>query len=515
MINAGYDERRLQETAEVKASLLSDFILFTQTFYKLRTGREFRLYPPINRENHCLTIAKALEKVWLGNSTKLMINIAPRHSKTEMLIHYVAWCFANNPACNFLYVSLSYDLAVKATAQVKDIMEMPHYKRMFGVNLRADSAAKGNFQTEQGGTCVAIGSGGTLTGFGAGLLGSEEFAGAIILDDLAKPQEILSQKFREDLKDWFFSTLWSRRNDSEKTPIIMISQRLHEDDLCAYLLNQGDWDSVILKEIDDAGNALCPSLLSLVDLRKLEEQQNYVFQSQYQQNPVSPGSGLFKEEYFPILDKQPDILMTCIVCDTASSTKEWADYTVFGFFGIYAIKHFEKDTGLYGMHWLDCFHERVAPKDLQREFMAFYASCCAFGQVPKFAAIERKSTGETLVSVLETVQGLNIIPIERNRASGSKTDRFINCQPYVSQKLVTFPYGGKHVKSCIDELVKITAENSHRHDDQADVMADMIKMVCIDKSALFYVGNRNDSRKQADSILRSQLRFSSDRMGSW
>ena len=58
MINAGYDEKKLLETAEVKASLLSDFILFTQTFYKLRTGREFRLLPPIGRENHCLTIAK-------------------------------------------------------------------------------------------------------------------------------------------------------------------------------------------------------------------------------------------------------------------------------------------------------------------------------------------------------------------------------------------------------------------------------------------------------------------------
>ena len=515
MINAGYDEIKLQETAEVKASLLSDFLLFTQVFYKLRTGREFRLLPPIGRENHCLTIAKALEKVWRGESTKLMINIAPRHGKSEMLIHWCAWCMAINPACNFIYVSLSYDLAVKATAQIKDIMQMPYYKRMFGVSLRVDSQAKGNFQTEQGGVIYACGSGGTLTGFGSGCLGATEFYGAVILDDLAKPQEILSPKFRLDLQEWFFSTLWSRRNDSEKTPIVMISQRLHEDDLCAYLLNQGDWDSVILKEIDEAGNALCPSLLSLAELRRLEEQQNYVFQSQYMQNPISPGAGLFKEEYFPILDKQPDILMTCIVCDTASSTKEWADYTVFGFFGIYEIKHFDKPTGLYGIHWLDCLHERIEPKDLQIEFMAFYASCCAFGQTPKFAAIERKSTGETLVSILSTVQGLNIIPIERNRSSGSKIDRFINCQPYVSQKLVTFPYGGKHVKTCINEIVKITVEGSARHDDITDVMSDIIKMVCIDKSALFYVGNRNDSRKQADKLLGMQTRISSDRMNTW
>lgn len=514
-MNAGYDEEKLRETAEVKASLLSDFLLFTQVFYKLRTGREFRLLPPIGRENHCLTIAKALEKVWRGESTKLMINIAPRHSKTEMLIAYTAWCFANNPACNFLYVSLSYDLAVKATAQIKDIMQMPYYKRMFGVNLRADSQAKGDFQTEQGGTVFAVGVSGGITGRGAGLGGAKEFAGAILLDDLARPIDIVSQKFRDDLKDWFFSTLWSRRNDSIRTPIIMISQRLHEDDLCAFLLAQGDWDSVILKEIDEAGNALCPSLLSIADLRKLQEQQPYVYAAQYLQNPVSPGSGLFKEEYFPILDKQPDILMTCIVCDTASSTKEWADYTVFGFFGIYEIKHFDNPTGLYGIHWLDCLHERIAPKDLQIEFMAFYASCCAFGQIPKFAAIERKSTGETLVSVLSTVQGLNIIPIERNRSSGSKCQRFINCQPYVSQKLVTFPYGGKHVKACIDELVKITAENSHRFDDQADVMSDIIDLVCISKSALFYIKDKDNAKEQAAKLLSMQTRISSDRMNTW
>lgn len=508
------NDKLIFQLGSIKANLIQDPLFFTETFYKLRTGRDFKLNDPPCRENHCVTIAKALQKVWRGESTKLMINIAPRHSKTEMLIHFIAWSLAINPESNFLYVSLSYDLAVKATSQIKDIIETPFYRKMFGVELRDDSAAKGNFQTKQGGTVVAVGSGGTLTGFGAGVMGADKFSGAIILDDLAKPEEIISANFRERLKDWFFSTLWSRRNDAERTPIIMISQRLHEDDLCAYLLASGEWDSVILKELDEAGNALCPHLISINELLKLKEHNPYVFASQYQQDPVSPGTGLFKAENFPILDNMPDILMTCIICDTASSVKEWADYTVFGFFGIYEIKHFNQPTGLYGIHFLDCYHERVEPKDLQNDFMSFYAKCCGFGKRPSFVAIEKKNTGETLVSVLNEVQGLNIIAIERNIKSGSKIDRFINSQSYISQKLVTFPYGARHVKTCIDELIKITAENSHRHDDIADVLADIIRMVCIDKTALAYL-QQTSNNTQAQEIIKAQLNINRNMGGRW
>lgn len=518
MITINNDQEREENkthAAHASAELLDDLVTFTKVFYKLRTGREFVLGSPTGRESHYLIIARALQKVFDKRSFKTIINVPPRMGKTTLLMNFVAWSLAHYPDSNYLYVSYSHDLATLATAEIKQIITTPYYKKMFGVSLREDSQAKDSFQTTAGGSVVAVGSGGTLTGRAAGIFNCNRFGGVIVIDDIAKPSEASSQVIREGIKNWYYNTLQSRRNDAERTGICCIGQRVHEDDLMGHLIEQGDWDTVILPAIDKAGNSICPQLLNIRELRRLQEQQAYVFASQYQQNPVFAGSGLFKESYFPILDVQPDILMTFITVDCAASTKSWADFTVFSFFGVYEIKHFDKPTGLYGMHWLNCLQDRIEPKDLKHVFMEFYASCCAFGKTPAFAAIEKKSSGEYLVSTLSEIQGMSVIGIERTAKSGSKTDRFIQMQPYISQKLVTFPYGGRHNKMCIDHMVKITAEGSHAHDDISDTLFDCINAVCIDKTALAFISNIADKKEQAQKIIQEQLNLNSIRLDIW
>ena len=110
----------------------------------------------------------------------------------------------------------------------------------------------------------------------------------------------------------------------------------------------------------------------------MRDLQPYVFSSQYQQNPIPPGGSLFKVDNFPILDKEPKILITFITVDTAETSKEINDATVFSLWGIYKIEHFGKETELYGLHWLNCVEMFVEPKDLQAEFMQFYASAAKF-----------------------------------------------------------------------------------------------------------------------------------------
>jgi len=100
---------------------------------------------------------------------------------------------------------------------------------------------------------------------------------------------------------------------------------------------------------------------------------------------------------------------------------------------------------------------------------------------PLMAGIEKKSTGVTLISTLQGMQGLRIIDVERTRKSGSKTDRFIEIQPIIAAKLISLPLNGSHTRMCVTHMGKITANDSHRNDDIADTLHDGIMLGLIDK----------------------------------
>lgn len=501
-------------TAEVKSTLAVDLLLFTQVFYKLRTGRDFKIGQPIGRESHYKIIARALNSVFYGQSNKLIINVPPRHGKTTLLINFIAWSLARYPDSNFLYVSLSHELASLATSEIRNIITSPFFRRVFDVKLRDDSQAKDCFVTTAGGSVTALGSGGTITGRGAGLRGVDRFGGIICIDDIIKPSEASSDTIRNGINDWFYNTLLSRRNAGEKTPIVFIGQRTHEDDLAGHLLAQNTWDSVILPAIDDAGNAICPELLNIEELKAMRELQPYVFNSQYQQNPTSCDNSLFKACDFPIFDKDPEILTTFLTVDTAETSKQINDATVFSLWGIYKISHFGKDTEFYGLHWINCVEIFVEPKDLQDEFMQFYATATRY-KIPSFVCIEKKSTGVTLVSVLKSVQGLNVIAVDRTSASGSKIDRHISMQQYINKKLISFTYGAPHVKMCIDHMTKINAAGSQKRSDIADTAFDAVRMLYQDKTALGFLGNSMDMQNYAKGIIRKQVDINSTRADVW
>jgi predicted phage terminase large subunit-like protein len=469
-----------------RAKLLGSFILFTQVFYKLRTGRDFVISQPIGRESHYHIIAKALTRVLRGANAaesieailRLIINVPPRYGKTELLIHFVAWGMAHFPDSNFIFVSYSHTLAKKQTQTIKEIISLPEYRKLFGVQIKDDASAKDNFETIQGGSVYAVGAAGTITGRGAGIQNCNRFSGAIIIDDIHKPSEVVSDTMRASVNDWFLNTLQSRVN-SPTTPIIFIGQRLHEDDLAQNLINGFDghtWQLLSLSALDGANNALLPTMHTKEQLLDMKEKMPYVFSSQYQQTPQPAGGGIFKPEWFVLLDEVPDILATFITADTAESIKSYADYTVFSFFGIYKLKHKEVDLGLYGLYWIDCYEAKIEPKDLENEYMQFWSDCMRFTVKPKLEAIETKSTGTTLASVMKSVQGMQILEIDRNAESGSKTERFLRCQPYVASKQVALPRYGKHTNRCLEHMRKITANDTHRHDDIADTLADGIQL---------------------------------------
>ena len=161
-----------------------------------------------------------------------------------------------------------------------------------------------------------------------------------------------------------------------------------------------------------------------------------------------------------------------------------------------------RKTGEYGLHWIDCMEIRIEPKDLRDTFLDFWQDCMIHKKPPLMAAIEKKSTGVTLLSVIKEMRGIQVRDIERNRASGSKTTRFLACQPHVAARKISFTEGARHVDMCIKHMTKITANDTHRHDDIADTLADAVKIALIDKTIKL---NTKQDHDLSVSIMRPQL----------
>lgn len=500
-----WDADKEQIASELRGSLLA----FTKYFFKHITGKDFIVSQPIGRESHQITICKTLTKIKNLELLREIINVQPGSGKSTLLSMFTAWCIAQYPDSNFLYISYSHELASKHTAFIKSIVSSTMFKFLFDVDVSQDSRAKDSFSYGLVGSsakgCVrAFGSSGSVTGQDAGLPGLDRFSGCIVLDDVHKPDEVFSDTIRQGVIDNYDQTI-RQRVRGINVPIVCIAQRLHEQDLPAWLMSGKDtdeWHTTILKAIDEQGWALYPEMMPKDKLLVLQDKSPYVFASQYQQDPIPSGGALFKPEWFIELDKEPELLMTFITADTAETDKSWNDATSFSFWGLYEIEHLGKKTGELGIHWLDCAEIRIEPKDLESAFMDFYSSCSMHKTSPMIAAIEKKSTGVTLVSVLSKLRCLQIREIDRNRSSGSKTQRFLQMQPYVASKRISFTQGAKHKELCISHMSKITANNTHRHDDIADTLQTAIQIALIEKTLY----NLNAKKNNADSALSVGLK---------
>ncbi len=507
MLNTGVIYEQNEETIITRAKLLGSFLLFIKTFYKLRTHREFIISQPVGRESHFLTICRQLTDVFYlkPGTTFSGINIPPGHGKSEIMIHFVAWAMAHYPDCNFLYVSYQVGLAKTHTTTIKQIMELPLYRKLFGVHLNPDICANHDFATTAGGRVSAFGSEGGVTGRNAGLPGVDRFSGCVVMDDMHNPVDIHSPTVRATVIRNYNLTI-KQRPRGKRVPIIFIGQVLHEEDLAMYLRRNEDgrqWMFNIICALDECENALYPEEFPKDNLIIMRETDPYNYAAQMQQNPQPAGGGIFKPEWFQLKDDEPKILATFITADTAETDKDYNDATVFSFWGIYKIEEWGIELDLYALHWLACQEIRVEPKDLRNEFAQFYGDCLRYKVKPEIAFIEKKSTGATLLSVLGEFQGIRVQDVPRNRRS--KIDRFMSCQRYVASKQISFTRQARHAHACIEHLRKITANNSHRFDDICDTMADAIQVALIDKIVFNYSKSPKLDNDKANEIMGNSL----------
>lgn len=304
----------------IKTWIRQGTLNFTRFFFKEKYKRKFAV------GKHHERIAEALDKVLKGEITRLIINIAPRYGKTELAVkNFIAEGFAINPKAKFIHLSYSDDLARDNSRGVQEILREPSYRRLFP-DAMPTSVNTRKWFTKAGGGLYAVSSAGQVTDFGAGLvdkdedeeLGDEvaaitsegdEFGGAIVIDDPIKPDDARSEQIREKVNQKFETTIRNRVN-SRKTPIIIIMQRLDEDDLCGYLqrLEPDEWVVLSLPviEIDDDGKErpLWEFKHTLAELHELEEKSGWVFETQYMQNP-RPITGLMYEREFKTYEVLP------------------------------------------------------------------------------------------------------------------------------------------------------------------------------------------------------------------
>lgn len=308
-----------------KADCMSSLYEFTKVMFKARKGVDFMC------NWHHEAICNALEKVVTGQTTRLIINIPPRGSKTEIaVVNFIAWATGLFPNSEWIHASYSKRIAGNNTYNTRELMTHETYNEIFPwIGIRSDSSAKDEFRTSAGGVIYATGSEGTITGYGAGGMDNSEFRGAIIIDDPHKAGEADSDVSRQSVLDWFQTTMESRKNNPD-TPIIVIMQRLHEEDLAGWLINGGngeDWDVVTIPAYDDNHVSFWEKKFPIEMLDRLERTNPYVFAGQYLQLPAPKDGGTFKPAEIEIIDALPHGIKWIRGWDLASTVKKTSDYT--------------------------------------------------------------------------------------------------------------------------------------------------------------------------------------------
>lgn len=351
------EERLYSEIELTRSWVISDTLNYTRFFFKVANKRRFVV------GRHHRLICDKLNDVLRGRIRKLIINIAPRYGKTEVAVkNFISGGLAINPTSKFIHLSYSGTLATDNSEAIKDIVNSEDFKRLFPARIRYGKDQKAKWETVQGGGVYATSTLGQITGFGAGAVDPddedadpdaelieelesipvcERFAGAIVIDDPIKPEDALSDVEREKVNRRFETTIRSRAN-SRRTPIIIIMQRLHENDLCGYLqaIEPGEWEvlSIPCLEIGEDGTeeALWPFKHTVEELHKIENANSFVFDTQYMQNP-KPIEGLM---YATLRTYQTLPLEKGIRKNYTDTADEGADFHC-------SICYFETKTAMY------------------------------------------------------------------------------------------------------------------------------------------------------------------------
>ena len=230
------------EKTIIREGCISNGLIFNRYFFKYREGSKMII------NWHHRIVQWCLDQVLAMKIQRLLINIPPGYSKTEMvIINLVARGLALNPRSRFLHLTYGDDLANRNSEEIKDLVESMEYQEMFPY-VKVKRGGKKRWSTTEGGGLYSTATGGQVLGFRAGRM-EEEFTGALLIDDPLKPEDAYSEKVRNKINNRMNNTIKTRLALQKKTPIVMIMQRLAESDPAGFVLTGGTgekWHHLIL-----------------------------------------------------------------------------------------------------------------------------------------------------------------------------------------------------------------------------------------------------------------------------
>ena len=349
---------------------------------------------------HHEIMADAFERVAKGELKRLIINMPPRHTKSEFASYLLpAWFLGRYPDKKIIQTAHTAELAVGFGRKVRNLVNSPDYKAIFpNVSLQSDSKAAGRWNTSQGGDYFAIGVGGAVTGKGADLL---------IIDDPHSEQEGASADINVFNRTYEWYTSGPRQRLQPNGAIVVVMTRWHNKDLTGQVVDASikrggadQWEVIELPAIMPSGSPLWAEFWKMEELQALKaELPNSKWMAQYQQDPTSEEGALVKREWWNIWEGRnpPDCEFVIQSWDTAFMKNQRADFSACTTWGVF---YLEDDDGMLAPNLilLDAYQERLEFPELKKMAMEKYRA-----YTPDAFIVEAKAAGMPLIFELRAM----------------------------------------------------------------------------------------------------------------
>ena len=434
-----------------------------RAFRELNPGAEYLV------SHHVRALCYALERVERGEIRRLLVAMPPRHLKSHCVsVAFTAWALGRDPTRRIVCASHGADLARTFSLQARRLVEAPWHRVIFpALALDTRKASAEEFRTTRNGVRIATSVGGSLTGKGGGI---------VIVDDPLKAEDAPSEARRAEVHAWFSGTMSSRLDDPGRGAMVVVAQRLHEDDLIGRLAQTGDWEFLELPAIapDDAeiplsrelhwsrsrGEPLHPERLGEQELERIRrELGSAAFEAQYQQRPAPPGGNLIKTEWFGTV---PDDLRSS---DYEAIVQSWDTAAVPGETNDWCVC---LTLGLRGMHvdLLDVHRAQHLYPDLLKRAMGLRQRW-----KPHLILVEKAMSG---LSLLQELRRKGVTEADGPRPQGDKVSRMSSQSAKIERGEVRIPRAAPWRGSFLSE---IAAFPNGKHDDQVDALSQALKVL--------------------------------------
>ena len=462
------NEKFLQNIHKLPADVRREFSLIANTLGEKRKNESIRtdfltfvrhVWPDFIKGSHHKKIANKFNDLAHGKIKRLIINMPPRHTKSEFGSYLLpAWMVGKNPKLKIIQSTNTTELSVRFGRKAKALIDSPEYQQVFKTTLREDSQAAGKWETAQGGEYYAAGVGSAITGRGADLL---------IIDDPHSEQDAMNSQALDRTYEWY--TSGPRQRLQPGGSILLIMTRWNEKDLTGRLLSAqkeikaDQWEVVEFPAILPSGKPVWPEYWSQKDLESVKASiPGSKWNAQYMQNPTSEEGALIKREWWKNWEeeKMPTLQHIIQSYDTAFMKKETADYSAITTWGIFKPN---EDTPPQ-LILVDSLKGRYEFPELRRVALEQYG----YWQ-PETVIIESKASGLPLTYELRKM-GIPVINFTPSKGNDKHT-RVNSVSPLFESGRIWAP---KEMEFAQDVIEECAAFPYGDHDDLVDSMTQAV-----------------------------------------